>query len=263
MIWQTSGRLLKSFTALSLARTDMVPSSLLYWMEEFFRHASSKSNIPVHWEKTIAFSPPILINSQELLFVESWHSGLPGRSSVDEALIDFSLAPTTASWGGLFLEEDSFGLDNDIRTSRAALILEDSYITDEEGSTESPTVEQELATELSSPSWSEWELHNEDLENNKDALRRTLHPAVGHWLSSLERCSKMHCLQKTWPHSETTASSGGSYRNNHRNLSKILADLLPDKGKISRITKGTLRYKHSVQIDQRRSKCVQEVLVTK
>jgi hypothetical protein len=55
---QTSGSVLKSLTALSLAPRVIVPSSLLYSTQARFSEFSTKSNMLVHWEKTIALIGP-------------------------------------------------------------------------------------------------------------------------------------------------------------------------------------------------------------
>jgi len=55
---QTLGSVFKSLTTLSLELKVSVPSSLLYWMQYWFSEISTKSNMLVHWEKTIAFIGP-------------------------------------------------------------------------------------------------------------------------------------------------------------------------------------------------------------
>jgi len=208
MTLQTSGSVLKSLTALSLARTDIVPSSLLYWIEESLRQASSKSSIPVHWENTIAFSPREPTESLELLSMDT--AFFSGTSPTDfplsaevELQSELSLE-VLCTW--LLWEVWHCGLDNDCNTSSAAFIFEESHGWVWEQGSESPTSEPGKWSQAGS----DIELFSVALGNTADMLSRVLQFVAGHWLSSPVRCSQMHWLQKTWPQTETTASSGAS-----------------------------------------------------
>lgn len=197
---QTSGRVLKSFTALSLAATVIVPSSLLYWMEESLRQLSSKSNILVHWEKTIAFSPATLSDSFTPL-------------SASDFLLSSKYCSNPLERGSEFsddrLGKDKLGLDSVCSTSRAALIFEEWNGLHWKGSSLSEASKEQSGI-LSWPDCSEREHFNVALENTDDKVSLALQFLVGHWLSSPEICSQTHWLQKTCPQLVTTASSGGS-----------------------------------------------------
>ncbi|KAJ0845201.1 hypothetical protein HanRHA438_Chr15g0710921 [Helianthus annuus] len=53
-------------------------------------------------------------------------------------------------------------------------------------------VEQGSVTSDSTESRSITETVSADLQNTEDLLRSFLHSEDGHWLSSVERCSRMH-----------------------------------------------------------------------
>lgn len=194
-------------------------------MEDFIRPVSSKSSILVHWEKTIAFSPVTLIKSFEPLTKSE-----PLKRGSDE--FSGRVAPSSIDSDDQGRGVQSLGLESDCKTSRAALILEESKEwLQEPGSSLSDTSEPEQSRILSWAGCSEREHFNVSLENNEETLSWALQFVVGHWLSSPVRCSETHWLQKTCPQLVTTASSGGSYECNHMYISsyKYLANLLGSK----------------------------------
>uniref|UniRef100_A0A0A9CS23 Uncharacterized protein n=1 Tax=Arundo donax TaxID=35708 RepID=A0A0A9CS23_ARUDO len=66
----TSGTVLNSFTALSLMLRDILPSSLLNCIWLLLSESSSKSNIPVHWVKTIALTGATSLGIDFVLMTE-------------------------------------------------------------------------------------------------------------------------------------------------------------------------------------------------